>query len=66
MTFLLTNKLAGDYLSSVLHFFLIDHLLNRIKRISIITKFFGSSLLGELWFIDYWNNFFSQKVGRDF
>ncbi|RNA12032.1 hypothetical protein BpHYR1_046567 [Brachionus plicatilis] len=50
-----------NYLRHVLHFFKIEHLLNRIKRTSIITKkFFGSSRLGELWFINSWNNFCSQ------
>ncbi|RNA01433.1 hypothetical protein BpHYR1_018843 [Brachionus plicatilis] len=43
------------------------HLLNRIKRTSIITKkFFGSSRLGELWFIYSWNNFCSQCAYQKF
>ncbi|RNA35104.1 hypothetical protein BpHYR1_034694 [Brachionus plicatilis] len=31
------------------------------------TKFFESTRLGELWFINYWNNSFSQKhlLGTD-
>ncbi|RNA29651.1 hypothetical protein BpHYR1_051178 [Brachionus plicatilis] len=54
------------YPISVLHFFNIKHLLNRIKRTSNITKFFGSSRLGELWFIYYWNNFCSQLYFKFF
>ncbi|RNA02146.1 hypothetical protein BpHYR1_020815 [Brachionus plicatilis] len=45
---------------SAFKFEIAKHLLKCIKRTSIITKFFESSRLGELWFIYYWSNFCSQ------